>query len=188
MNQFRILAPAFAAHNPSYATGGNAEHLGMATWLWMHSRNHCNLRLRSLADLLLPAVNSRQFVIVLEEMESDYRPVAYLAWANLSAQAESRYVNNPLYGLTDTDWNSGDRMWFTDIFAPFGRTQRLRRVLQPLFNTASARYLYHRSHERGLRVLTFVGARVDRVYARQWWRDRPVLAFKERDPSGDTPH
>jgi hypothetical protein len=47
-----------------------------------------------------------------------------------------------------------------------------------LFCTANARYLYHRSNERGVRVLNFVGTNVDPAYSRQWWKERPMLACK----------
>jgi hypothetical protein len=40
----------------------------------------------------------------------------------------------------------------------------------------SARYVYRRSHERGVIVRTFTGERVDPACARQWWADRPMLA------------
>ena len=175
-----IIAPAFAPVSTDASALSDAEYFGSAVWLWMQSSNHRNLRLHSLDALLLPAIRLRQFAMVMEASNQGTRPVAYLAWANLSAQAESRYVSNPLYGLNDDDWNSGDRMWFTDCFAPFGNALRIRKMLQPLFSKASARYLYHRSHERGVRVLTFVGSQVDSTYASQWWNDRPILATKRQ--------
>jgi hemolysin-activating ACP:hemolysin acyltransferase len=68
-------------------------------------------------------------------------------------------------------------MWFTHCFAPFGDALRIRSLLRPLFDRASARYLCHRSNERGVRVFTFTGSRVAPNYARQWWSERPMLAI-----------
>jgi cytolysin-activating lysine-acyltransferase len=174
---FKIIAPALTTAASGAATQSDAEYFGSATWLWMQSRNHCNLPLLALDDLLLPAIRLRQFAIVTEETDHGTRPVAYLGWANLNAAAESRYLRSPLHGLQNNEWNSGDRMWFTDFFAPCGNALFLYRLLQPLFCKASARYMDHRSNERGVRVHTFVGSQVDADYARTWWRDRPMLAF-----------
>ena len=178
ISALKIIAPALTTTVSGAATQSDAEYFGSATWLWMQSKNHRNLPLHALDDLLLPAIRLRQFAIVTQDSEQGTRPVAYLGWANLNAEAESRYLSSPLHGLQNNEWNSGDRMWFTDCFAPFGNALRVRRILQPLFAKASARYLDHRSNERGARVHTFVGTQVDLAYAHTWWTDRPMLAFQ----------
>ena len=169
---FKTIAPAFGLPPLS-----DAEAFGSAAWLWMNSPKHRELPLLALDHLLLPAIRLRQYVLVLEERaEGVSRPVGYLSWANLSADAESRYMDNPYQGLGAQEWNSGDRMWFIDFFAPLGESKRINSLWRPHFAAASARYLYHRSHERGVIVRTYTGARVDPAYARQWWADRPLLA------------
>lgn len=87
----------------------------------MQSPQHCNLPLLALDAMLLPAIRQQQYVLVLEEAGTGSRPIGYLGWANLSAEAESRYLHGLTGALTAHDWNSGDRMWFTDFFAPPGR-------------------------------------------------------------------
>ena len=173
---FKVIAPALIAPLAGESVPSEAENFGSAAWLWMHSKNHCQLPLLALNDLLLPAIRLHQFLLVVEVLETGSRPVAYLAWANLNAQTESRYISNPRAGLSANDWNSGDRMWFTDYFAPFGHVGRLHKLGQSVMKNASARYLYHRSNERGVRVLTFSGADLDPAHARQWWGARPMLA------------
>lgn len=168
---FEIIAPAF--NLPPHS---DAEAFGSATWLWMHGTNQRNLPLAALDQMLLPAITLGQYAMVMEQMPSGARPVAYLGWANLSAEAESRYMHSPSNGLCSDDWNGGDRTWFTDFFAPFGHSRLLYMLLKEPMAGFSARYMYHRSHERGVRVLTFTGSRVDPAYARQWWEDRPMLA------------
>lgn len=168
---FTIIAPAF--NLPPHS---DAEAFGSATWLWMHGSKQRNLPLAALDQVLLPAITRGQYAMVMEHLPSGTRPVAYLGWANLSAEAEARYVHSPLNGLGSDDWNSGDRTWFIDFFAPFGHSKLLHTLLKTPMAGFSARYMYHRSHERGVRVLTFTGARVDPTYARQWWADRPMLA------------
>lgn len=54
------------------------------------------------------------------------RPIGLVAWASLSAEAEARYLDTGL--LAASDWQSGDRFWFTDFLAPFGDVAPLTRV------------------------------------------------------------
>jgi cytolysin-activating lysine-acyltransferase len=174
--KFKFIAPALIPVTLDQPLISEAEYFGSAAWLWMHSPNHRKLPLHALNDLLLPAIRLHQFVLVMEVLEQGSRPIAYFGWANLNAQTESRYIRNPLSGLGPEDWNSGDRMWLTDYFVPFGHIGRVHKLLQSLMCKASLRYLYHRSNERGVRVCTFTGAQVDPAYARQWWIERRMLA------------
>lgn len=173
---FKVIAPALIAATPDQPLLSEAEYFGSAAWIWMHSPNHRKLPLHALNDLLLPAIRLQQFVLVMEVLEQGSRPVAYFGWANLNAQTESRYIRNPLTGLSQEDWNSGDRMWLTDYFVPFGQIVRIHKIVQSLLCKASFRYLYHRSNEHGVRVCTFTGAEIAPAYSRQWWGDRPMLA------------
>lgn len=173
---FKVIAPALFPATPDQPVASEVEYFGSAAWLWMHSKNHRHLPLHALNDLLLPAIRLRQFVLVMEVLEQGSRPVAYLGWANLNAKTESSYIDNPTSGLRPDDWNSGDRMWITDYFVPFGHVARIHKLLESAMCKVSLRYLYHRSNERGVRVLSFTGTNVDPAYARQWWSDRPMLA------------
>jgi cytolysin-activating lysine-acyltransferase len=177
-SSFQIIGPAF--NLPPHS---DAEAFGSAVWLWMHGANHSNMPLAALNQALLPVIQLQQYVLVLDNSQQAAKPVGYLSWANLSAEAEQRYLRGPNLGLRPDDWNSGDRMWLVDVFAPFGHTAQMSALWKPLFATISARYLYHRSNERGVSVRTFTGTRVDPAYARQWWADRPMLAAAPGQPS-----
>jgi cytolysin-activating lysine-acyltransferase len=170
---FHIVAPAF-----NLPAQSDAESFGSVVWLWMHASRHNHHPLFALEHTLLPAIHLGQYVLVIEinTQSGARRPVGYLGWANLSAEAEARYIQNPITGLNRDDWNSGDRMWFTDYVAPFGNTTKVHALWKPLFAQASSRYMYHRSNERGVHIRQFVGARVTPDDARQWWTDRPMLA------------
>nr|WP_315465325.1 toxin-activating lysine-acyltransferase [uncultured Rhodoferax sp.] len=168
---FKLIAPAF--HLPPHS---DAEAFGSIAWLWMHGQSHRDMPLAALNQALLPAIHLQQYVLVLDTRQQAATPVGYLSWANLSAEAEQRYLHTPLLGLRPEDWNSGDRMWLVDFFAPFGHSAQMLALWKPLLAGISARYMYHRSNERGISVRTFTGARVDPAYARQWWSDRPMLA------------
>jgi cytolysin-activating lysine-acyltransferase len=170
---FQTIAPAFNAPATS-----DAESFGSAIWLWMQSNKHCDRPLFALKDMLLAPIQLGQYVLVMEHTPhgAGRRPIGYLGWANLSAEAEARYVDNPLTGLRREDWNSGDRMWFIDFVAPLGHAAQVHATWKPLLAHSSGRYMYHRSNERGVQIRKFVGARVSAQEASHWWAQRPVMA------------
>lgn len=51
-------------------------------------------------------------------------PLAYVSWAKLSDEVVKRYRNAPFH-LAPGDWNSGDKIWIVDLFAPFGDANRV---------------------------------------------------------------
>ena len=155
-----------------------AEVLGSATWLWMQSEKHRILPLYTLQALLLPAIKHRQFILALEAG----RPVFYLAWANLDAEAEQRYVQHHPVHMRDEDWSSGERGWILDWVAPFGHTRCMSQLLvQQLFANRCMQYLYHRGDERnsqgqkrGLAIKHFRGRAVLPLVAKHWFDSHPI--------------
>lgn len=148
-----------------------AEVLGSAVWLWMHSASHRNAPVHALTTLLLPAIKRRQFVLASEHG----KPVFFLTWARLSPEAERRYLANPPITMPEDDWGSGDRMWILDWIAPFGHTRTARHLTTKLFATHCFRSLYHRGNTRGLRVKDFHGIGVMAEEARAWSQLNPPL-------------
>lgn len=148
-----------------------AEVLGSAVWLWMHSPAHHDAPLHSLSALLLPALKHKQFILASEQG----KPVFYLSWLNLNAQAQARYLRESPLCIPDADWNSGECMWIHDWVAPFGHTRQITRLLQRrLLANRCVRALYHRGEERGLRVKTFQGIGVMPAEARAWLAAHPL--------------
>lgn len=147
-----------------------AEALGSAVWLWMHSASHRDAPLKVLPTVLLPAIKRGQFVLATQAG----KPVSYLSWASFSEAAEARYLSNPPERMPDADWSSGDRLWLLDWVAPFGHTRAMRHVAARLFADCCLRSLYHRGDERGLRVMEFRGIAVMKDEARAWFFDHPI--------------
>jgi len=135
-----------------------AQVLGSAVWLWMHSAAHRDAPLHSLSTLLLPAIKRRQFILISE----GGRPVFFLSWLNLSADAEARYLRAPAVCLPAEDWDSGDRLCISSL---------LRRRLWP---GKVFRALHHKGEERGLRVLNFQGIAVLDLEAQAWFATHPL--------------
>lgn len=153
-----------------------AEVLGSAVWLWMHSAAHRGFPLHTLPVLLLPAIKNRQFILASQAG----RPVFYLSWANFDPAAEQRYLANSPLLMPEHDWNCGDRLWFLDWVAPFGHTRIVSPVVKrQLFASRWWRALDHRGEERGLSVNAFRGSAVLREEAAEWFAAHPV-AFPER--------
>src|SRR5699024_443562 len=111
--KYDVLSPLYSGEPIN-----EAEVLGAAVWLWMHSPLHRDAPLHTLPDLLLPVIKHRQYVITTEQG----RPVFFMSWAWLSQEAEARYLTQPAILMPQSDWNSGDRMWVCDWVAPFGHT------------------------------------------------------------------
>ena len=135
----------------------DAEVLGSAVWLWMHSELHRNAPLHLLSAQLLPAIKSRQFVLARE----NGAPVFYMSLARFSAEAEERHIKNPPHHMALEDWTSGERAWILNWVAPFGHTWRIKRLLaQSLFPGWTMKSLYHRDEKTGRRIMTFHGVAV----------------------------
>lgn len=158
-----------------------AEIFGSVVWLWMNSKSQSDMPLNALALWLLPALQFKQFVLAYETNGLHVKPVAYMAWAQLSAEAESRYVNNAALGLRLNDWQSGERFWITDFCAPYGHASDFAQVLAATLPEFCFRSLYHRGAERGMRVHYFRGKHVPLEQAKQWWSERPILAHKRTE-------
>lgn len=179
-----LISPALGKHPHS-----EAQVLGAVTWLLMQSPQHRDLPLKTLGTLVLPPLKAGQYILLSEQRTAlttqetpSETPVAWVAWANLSAQTEAYYLSDHLAGLRPDEWSSGERMWFIHWIAPFGHTRALRRTVLNLIPNFCARALYHRGIERGTRVITFHGKNIPPQRARQWWRERPMLAAAPASP------
>ena len=85
-------------------------------WLWTHVEEHRDLPLRALPSPLIAPIKHQQCMLACAAATTPIAPmtclladgqdlqlVAYVAWANLSAEAESRQLNNPASGLRAED-------------------------------------------------------------------------------------
>ena len=171
----QIIAPGLIEQ-----TWSEAEVLGSAVWLWMHSSSHRHTSLDALPALLLPAIKHRQFILAAEAG----RPVFYLSWANLNAQTEQQFIQRHQIHMKDAEWNSGDRMWIFDWVAPFGHTMTMGGMLFcQLFANRCWRALSHRGEERGLKIKNFSGDAVLPEEADLWFSLRPLAGTFATAPS-----
>ena len=157
-----------------------SEIFGAVVWLAMHSNNKHGLPLQEVSKWLVSPLKCRQFILASKNIGGKTQPVAYMSWANLTAEVESRYVDNPDRILNPQEWSGGDRMWVIDWMTPFGHSQPFSRAVFATLARSCFKSLYHRGGNRGLRVQLFRGDDVTLEQAKRWWKDRPILAHKEK--------
>jgi cytolysin-activating lysine-acyltransferase len=172
MQYGNLIITALALNAPGHS---EAEIFGSIVWLAMQVNNKNCLPLQDLSHWLLPALRSQQFIFASERIDGKTRPVAYMSWANLTADVERRYVDNPDKGLSPREWTGGNRMWVIDWMIPFGHSQSFSRAVCASLGNSCFKSLYHRGCHRGLRVQLFRGDYVSLVQAKQWWKDKPIL-------------
>jgi cytolysin-activating lysine-acyltransferase len=170
---WHITAPALGMPGRS-----EFEVLSDVTWLWLHSPLHREQHVMALERNLSAPMKARQYILAsVADSAGTLRPVAFLAWANFSAEAEGRYMQGGSSDLLHKeDWNSGDRMWLTDWVAPFGDAGQFHRLVATLLADSCLRILYQPDGIRAKRVKAIRGAKVSRTDAITWWGARPLPA------------
>ncbi|TQI81355.1 cytolysin-activating lysine-acyltransferase [Serratia fonticola] len=175
---------AYDVHAPQILGGdrSEAEVLGAAVWLWMHSPQHRDLPLHALPTVLLPIIKHQYYMLVSRGTQ----PLFFLSWMWLNVEAEQRYLTQPAILVQEDDWASGDRLWLRDWIAPFGDVRAMRRLVgAALFPEQCFRALYHRGAETGQRVINFKGDQVSHSQARVWRAANPLSVSLPEYPHAD---
>ncbi|MGY0194638.1 toxin-activating lysine-acyltransferase [Leptothrix sp. BB-4] len=158
--------------------------LGQIAWLWMHSPLHERWTVDLQRHFILPPVMLGQY----ELLERDGVPVAYASWAWVSHEVEVAYIGDP-GRLPPGAWRSGERLWFVDWVAPFGKRDSLalRTRLALRFHDQVARAIRVKTDRKTARVMEFVGPdrRPDGVGSRQLdqYHRQTIEALRQRHPS-----
>lgn len=77
------------------------------------------------------------------------KPVGLISWAWLSEQAEAEYLKSGAIG--PEDWQSGSRLWFPDIIAPFGDIKQITRSTRSIIPTGTYGYATRRNADGSVR-------------------------------------
>lgn len=142
-----------------------AEVLGSLMWLWQYVPNLKDAPLSYLMTRVIPFLQHRQFSLFIE----NDRIVGCVSWAYLNEETEEKYIENQGLPMLIDEWNSGDRLWIIDWFAPFGHSKMMSKiVVGELFPLVCMRSLYHRGKETGLKVKKFKGSQVALKDFQQW--------------------
>ncbi len=163
---FDVIAPGILGGEAS-----QAEVLGAAVWLWLHSDFHRDLALNALPSVLLPIIEKQQYMLVSEQGKA----VFFISWMWLDEEAEQRYLQQPGIMTQERDWFSGSRLWLRDWVAPFGHTIDMKRLVTDyLFPEYCMRALYHKGATRGKCVKNFRGSQISLQQARLWRAAHPL--------------
>lgn len=109
-------------------------------FLMLHAAGYRELGLSEVKERVLPALLAGQARVFLYGLQ----PIGLVTWANLSADAEARLVDDgTLPGATG--WCCGERTWIIDIVAPFGGSQAM---LDKVRREALRGRTVHRLHPR----------------------------------------
>ncbi len=118
--------------------GDDLRSLGELVWLVAHSEVHTGITLDELESIFLHPMH-------IGQMRRWYRGdamVGLATWAWLDEEAEAEYLATGQ--VAPGKWQSGDRLWFVDVIAPFGDvkeiTRELRQVIPQGHTAQSARW------------------------------------------------
>lgn len=129
-----FLAP-MATASLNYWAGSNSrhfrEHLGLATYLLLSSRDNLHCDMAWIEHWIVPALKHQQIGFFFDEYNI---PVGFLAWAFLAPDVEKRFAQSPAFVLHEYEWHEGEHLWFVTMVSPLGRTRDIiRHAQQALF-------------------------------------------------------
>lgn len=136
---------AVANANPQAPRKTVGSALGEIAWLLSQSPNHRHsLFLADLEWFAMPALMHNQYRLFYAEG----RPIGVAFWAFITETVEARLAAGGRIGADD--WRSGDRVWLTEIVAPYGNQQAM---LDDLCRTALAdrKFRFIRTQPNGRR-------------------------------------
>lgn len=134
-------------------TSAAAETLGDVCWLMAASPAHKHMFIGDLDRLVAPAVTHKQFHLY----RTDKSPWAYAGWAFLTEAAEQRLTSGQRR-LQPAEWRAGDRLWLTDLVAPFGGAEGvLKDIRNTVFPDRSVKTLVPGEDGKGMRVMVLRG-------------------------------
>jgi hemolysin-activating ACP:hemolysin acyltransferase len=87
-------------------------------------------------------------------------PRAFVSWAYLSEEAETRFLRGDR--LTTQDWMSGDRLWLMDLVAPYGQgsAAKMVKAWHEAIPEGTNHYNVIRRHRKPNRARHFLGTRL----------------------------
>lgn len=133
--------------------------------LWRTSRLHVAAPIGFLHAYAMPAILLNQYLLVMEQ--GCQKPLGLCTWARMDRAAELRYLSDPT-ALARSDWCSGDRLWLIDWIGSASVNRLMAQWLKTrVLPSQILRTLRLREGQAQARILSFLGAQVDRGRARE---------------------
>jgi cytolysin-activating lysine-acyltransferase len=96
--------------------------LGSVVLLARASPLHARYRVAQLFDRVMPSLARHQYCLYVEKGSG--RPVGFCSWAWVSDAVLAEYLEAGRRVRPD-DWDSGDKLFFPEMIAPFGHLRRI---------------------------------------------------------------
>lgn len=122
--------------------------LGAMLYLASLGRHHRPLPLAAAMAQFEPPLRLGQYRL----FRANGFPRAFITWAGLSPDAESRFAIDHL-PLEPQDWNSGPSVWLVDFVAPFGHIDQIVPMLTANPDLPHVRTLWHNRDGSRYRVV-----------------------------------
>ena len=113
-----MKSPKNYPHMKDSATFASA--FGQAVWLMTLSKDHRELKIKQIEDLVTPAIFLQQFKIYSKGKQ----PVAFLSWASVSDEIKSRFDSGDRV-LGAEEWRSGKHVIVVDCVPPFAPKEEI---------------------------------------------------------------
>ena len=97
--------------------------MGRAVWLMSMSKTHRELPIKSVEEVIAPALLLKQFKLYSQGK----RPLAFLTWATVSDAVAKRFHEGD-HQLKMTDWRAGDNLIVVDCVSPFQAKEEIERA------------------------------------------------------------
>lgn len=102
-----------------------ASVMGNAVWLMTMSKAHRDLPIRTVEELLSPAILMRQFRLFTKGKQ----PIAFLIWASVSDEVKAR-LDAGDKKLDLKEWRSGSNIVVVDCISPMAPAQNFIDLFQ----------------------------------------------------------
>jgi len=120
---------------------------GSISWLMLQSPAHRYLFIADYEWLVMPALQLKQFRVI----RNDNKPIAYISWAYINEETESRIKKQGAPKLAPHEWNNGDGIWIIDVVTPFGGGLQILQKLQEIdFKDKQVNLLRPRKDGKGM--------------------------------------
>ncbi|WP_428832164.1 toxin-activating lysine-acyltransferase [Gibbsiella dentisursi] len=120
------------------------EQIGFAVSCMLNNRNYSLYPILSIQRWTEFAINHKQIKFLFG---ANNQPLAYITWAYLERDTESRMLHDPKFNLHPSEWNEGGRIWILDFCCKPGYSREVIKLLSKIrpWGEGQVRWINRRS-------------------------------------------
>lgn len=123
------MTPEILTVSPSGKPNYVSVMLGFACELLSKSPTHATFNIQHIGRILIPAIRHRQLNVLFDQ---DGKAIAYLVWATLMEDVETRFAEEKEIRLHESEWNEGKSLWIIDLVVIPGYMLAVKKYLSDL--------------------------------------------------------